>query len=74
MLKVFQKDVSLLGVLLLVTFDFIGMMDGIQSFALENFRIPLGFLRFFPFSSIVYIKINLTILPNKGAFSNLFIF
>src|SRR6266508_5921109 len=45
-LKVFQKDILLSGVLLSIIFDFDKIIGGIQSLALENFGILLSFLKF----------------------------
>ena len=72
--KVFQGDISLSEVLLLITFGFIRVIDGIQFFVLKNFRIPFDFLRSFSSSNIVYIEISLAISLDISAQSNPFIF
>ncbi len=49
------------------SFDVIRIIGDIQSFTLENFRIPLDFLRSFFSGNIIYIEINSAILPNMNA-------
>src|SRR6266542_830369 len=72
--RVFQGDVSLSGVLLLITIGFLEVIGDIQPLALVNFRIPLGSLRSFSSGNIVYTITNLPTSPIVGARSNSFIF
>jgi len=73
-LKVFQKDIPLLEVLLSITFIFIEVTDDIHSLALMNFGISLNSLRSFSSDNIIYTKTSSPILSDVGAWSNLFIF
>ena len=60
MSKIFQEDISLLGVLFEIgAVVFVGVIRVNHSFALENFRVSLGFFKSFYFSNIVYSILKL---------------
>ncbi len=74
-LRVFQEDVSLSGVLLIS--DLLvgwGVVFGTQSLAFLNFRISFSSWRSSFFSIIIYTEINSATSPDEGALSNLLVF
>src|SRR6266498_1778461 len=75
MLKVFQKNIPLSSILLLLTlFIASGVAFIIQLLALVNFGVSAGSLRSSSFGIIVYNKINSAISPKEGILSNLLVF
>ena len=63
--KVFQEDVPLLGIFIVL--DFPGLIGCIQPLALVNFGIPFDSLKSFSFGILVYTEINTPISPDIGA-------
>ncbi len=72
--KVFQKNILLLEILFKI-YDlvFVRIIEGIQSFALENFRISLDSFKSFFSDNMMYINTNLAISPKIGIYWNLFV-
>ncbi len=73
-LKVFQGDVSLSGMLLSISsFDSSGVLCVNQLLALVNFRVPISSSRSSSFGIMVYNEINSANSPDVGALSNLLV-
>ncbi len=69
--KVFQGDVSLLGVLLISPVSIgLGVDIDTQLLALINFEVPISSLRSSSFSIIVYTEINSATSPDVDALIN----
>ncbi len=74
-LKVFQEDVPLSGVLLTISsFNSSEVLCVAQLLALVNFGVPIGSSRSSSFSIIVYSEINSANSPEVGALSNPLVF